>query len=59
MAEVNAEGKVSSTSTQRIKLTLNPALTSPDGATQQPGSSTATPSLVSVYVGGEAAGGER
>lgn len=41
VAEVNAEGKLSSTSTQKIKLTLNPAVVAGDGTE-------------SVYVGGDA-----
>ena len=47
VAEVNAEGKLASTSTQRIKLTLTPTL-GPAGAAE-----------LSVYVGGDAVAGER
>lgn len=46
VAEVNAEGKLTSTSTQKIKLTLNPALVA--GDTEDP-----------VYVGGDADDDER
>jgi hypothetical protein len=46
VAEVNAEGKLSSTSTQKIKLTLNPAVVAGDGTE-------------SVYVGGDADDDER
>src|SRR4051794_8686207 len=35
VAEVNAEGKLSSTSTQRIKLTLNPTLGEADSVDAQ------------------------
>ena len=46
VAEVGAEGKIASSSTQRIKLILNPSLgvTSQDGAQAAP---------VSVYVRGD------
>ncbi len=64
VVEVGAEGKVASTSTQRIKLTLHPTLGIPgDGG--EPGSAevtaTATPATpaVSVYVHGAAVPGER
>ena len=53
VAEANAEGRVASTSTQRIVLTLNPTLSGPgDGSAQT------TPAM-SVYVQGTAAHGER
>jgi hypothetical protein len=57
VAEVNAEGKLSSTSTQRIKLTLNPILDT--GAEAQPAAGAPTVSPVSVYVGGDAMPHER
>ncbi len=53
VAEANAEAKVSSTSTQRITLTLNPTLGRPGDE------ETATTSTTSVYVHGTAAPGER
>src|SRR4051812_44820271 len=56
VAEVNAEGKLSSISTQRIKLTLNPTLSAAADAEAQPA---AGASAVSVYVGGDAVSGER
>jgi hypothetical protein len=59
VAEVNAEGKLSSTSTQRIKLTLNPTLDAGSGVDAQPAESGASVSPVSVYVGGDAVTGER
>ena len=46
VAEVNAEGKLASTSTQKIKLTLNPAVVAGDAKE-------------SVYVGGGADDDER
>jgi hypothetical protein len=56
---VDAEGKLSSTSTQRIKLTLQPTL----GATTNGGGQSAPQgpavSPVSVYVHGNAVTGER
>jgi hypothetical protein len=59
VAEVNAEGKLSSTSTQRIKLTLNPTLgTSGEAAAQPAAASAAGVSPVSVYVGGDTVRGE-
>jgi hypothetical protein len=59
VAEVNAEGKLSSTSTQRIKLTLNPTLGQADSVDAQSAQSGAGVSPVSVYVGGDAVSGER
>jgi len=59
VAEVNAEGKLSSTSTQRIKLTLNPILDTAAGAEAQPAAGAPTVSPVSVYVGGDAMPHER
>jgi hypothetical protein len=58
VAEVNAEGKLSSTSTQRIKLTLNPTLDAAADAEAQPAAAAGV-SPVSVYVGGDAVTGER
>src|SRR4051794_6378135 len=62
VAEVGAEGKLTSTSTQRIKLTLQPTA----GGGPQPGgpvsageAATSPASPVSVYVGGSAVPGER
>jgi len=61
VAEVGAEGKLSSTSTQRIKLTLNPTLGAPvePGASAEEGGAPAAASPVSVYVGGDGVRGER
>jgi Trypsin-co-occurring domain 2 len=53
VAEVGAEGKIASTSTQRIKLILNPSL----GIPGEGGAQAASP--VSVYVHGAAMAGER
>ena len=62
VVEVGAEGKVASTSTQRIKLTLYPTLGIPDQG-GEPGAAAATApasaSAVSVYVHGAAVPGER
>jgi hypothetical protein len=56
VAEVGAEGKIFSTSTQRIKLILNPSL----GVASEDGAQAASPvSPVSVYVHGAAVSGER
>jgi NTP-dependent ternary system trypsin peptidase co-occuring protein len=54
VAEVNAEGKLSATSTQRIKLTLNPTLNAASGEDARPAGLRA-----GVYVGGDAVSGER
>lgn len=59
VAEVNADGKLSSTSTQRIKLTLNPTVTAPGEPAEQTVSAAAAPSPVTVYVGGDSERGER
>lgn len=59
VAEVNAEGKLSSASTQRIKLTLNPTLNTGGGADAQPAQLRAEVSQGSVYVDGNAVSGER
>jgi hypothetical protein len=59
VAEVNAEGKLSSTSTQRIKLSLNPTRTAGGGPDARPGESGQPTPSVSVYVGGDAVAGER
>ena len=60
VAEVGAEGKLSSTSTQRIKLTLQPTIGSPQGSEPAGGEAATSPaSAVSVYVGGNAVPGER
>jgi len=59
VAEVNAEGRLSSTSTQRIKLTLNPTLDASGGVEAQPATGSPTVSPVSVYVGGDAVPRER
>ena len=56
VAEVGADGKIASTSTQRIKLTLNPSLGVPAESGAQ-AASAASP--VSVYVHGAAVAGER
>jgi hypothetical protein len=53
VAEAKAEAKVSSTSTQRITLTLNPTLGRPGDEEAR------TTSATSVYVHGTAAPGER
>src|SRR6476659_7744605 len=53
VVEVNTEGKLASTSTQRIKLTLKPSLT----ATSESGGGDGT--ATSVYVGGKATPRER
>jgi hypothetical protein len=53
VVDVDAKGKLASTSTQRIKLTLNPSLGIPGGE----GAQSASP--VSVYVQGAAAPVER
>ena len=57
VAEVNAEGKLASTSTQRIKLTLTPTLDAA-GALEAK-SIEAGAVCLSVYVGGDAVAGER
>ena len=54
VVEVGAEGKIASTSTQRIKLTLTPSLGVPGE-----GGGAAGASPVSVYVHGAAVTGER
>ena len=59
VAEVDAEGKLSSTSTQRIKLTLNPTLDASGDSDAQPAAASAGASPVSVYVGGDSVTGER
>lgn len=59
VAEMNAEGKLSSTSTQRIKLTLNPTLNAVGGEDSRPAELRAGVSPASVYVGGDAVSGER
>jgi hypothetical protein len=56
VAEAGAEGRLSSTSTQRIKLTLNPTLGAPAQVPEQ-GALAASP--VSVYVQGGAMASER
>lgn len=53
VAEVGAEGRIASTSTQRIKLTLNPSL----AVAGEHGAHAA--SSKSVYVHGDAVPGER
>jgi len=58
VAEANVEGKLSSTSTQRIKLTLNPTLDT-GGGVDALAESGAGRSPTSVYVGGESVSGER
>jgi hypothetical protein len=59
VAEVGAEGRVASTSTQRIKLTLQPTL-GVSGQGGEPAATAASPaSAVSVYVHGTAVPGER
>jgi hypothetical protein len=59
VAEVGAEGKLSSTSTQRIKLTLQPTLAVPESDGPAAAAMPAAPSPVTVYVGGDAVRGER
>jgi hypothetical protein len=59
VAEVNAEAKLSSTSTQRIKLTLNPTLDSESGPNVKPAESVAGTLSLPVYVDGDAVRGER
>jgi len=59
VAEVGAEGKIASTSTQRIKLTLNPTLGIPGKSGEQEGAASPTVSPVTVYVHGSAVPGER
>jgi hypothetical protein len=60
VAEVGAEGKVASASTQRIKLTLHPTLGVPANGSELPTTETTAPaSAVSVYVHGPAVPGER
>jgi hypothetical protein len=54
VVELGGEGKVASTSTQRIKLTLTPSLGVPGE-----GAAAAAASPVSVYVHGAAVAGER
>lgn len=59
VAEVGAEGKVASTSTQRIKLTLLPTLGVPGEGGAQAANAASPASAVSVYVHGAAVPGER
>lgn len=59
VAEANAEAKLSSTSTQRIKLTLNPTLDSESGPDAKPAESVAGTLSLPVYVDGDAVRGER
>jgi hypothetical protein len=60
VAEVGAEGRIASTSTQRIKLTLNPTLDVPGESGEQAGTTaSAAVSPVTVYVQGAAVPGER
>jgi hypothetical protein len=59
VAEVGAEGKVASASTQRIKLTLQPTLGVPNQAGGPAATAGSPVSAVSVYVDGTAVAGER
>ena len=59
VAEVGAEGKMMSTSTQRIKLTLQPTLDGPGESGERATTATPPGSAVTVYVHGAAAAGER
>jgi len=55
-AELGAEGKVSATSTQRIKLSLQPTLVVPGDEPARPAHGA---SPVSVYVHGDAVADQR
>jgi Trypsin-co-occurring domain 2 len=57
VVELGGEGKVTSSSAQRIKLTLNPQLASAQATGASAPTSQASP--VTVYVGGNAVQGER
>jgi Trypsin-co-occurring domain 2 len=59
VAEVDAEGKVASTSTQRIKLALQPTLDAPVEGREQATTVASPASAVTVYVHGAAVPGER
>jgi len=59
VAEASAEGKVASTSTQRIKLTLQPTLGVPGENGEQAATTASPASAVTVYVDGDAVAAER